>query len=209
MATASAANSDRNDPRQKYIEAALPLFAATGFHGTSIAQVATALGLTKQAMLHHFGSKEKLYGAVLGRVAERYEAMLDADEITQHPPAAQLDAAFEVLGREMYRRPDETKLLIRELMENSQRAQRAGTWYLRAFLTRLAEMAQDAPHWRGAPEREARAGIYMLLGMLNYLAISRPTLASMFGEDVPGDMECMFRVEISALIHSPRRPPLR
>lgn len=53
--------------RERFIEAATDVFAERGFYGTSIAAIADALPLTKQALLHHFGSKEKLYAEVLKR----------------------------------------------------------------------------------------------------------------------------------------------
>ena len=56
-----------NDTRKALLDAATRLFASAGFHGASLANIADALGLTKQALLHHFGAKEKLYGEVLVR----------------------------------------------------------------------------------------------------------------------------------------------
>ena len=52
------------DTRERLLDQAEPLFAERGFYGVSIAAIASELGLTKQALLHHFGSKEKLYGEV-------------------------------------------------------------------------------------------------------------------------------------------------
>lgn len=191
------------DPRHKYIDAALPLFAAKGFHGTSISQITAALGLTKQAMLHHFGSKARLYGAVLQVVARRYEAIIDGDEIARRPEAERLAAALDRLRAEMARHPDDTRLLIRELMENTERAAGAGTWYLKPFLDRLTALAMTAPHWRGGDEKSARAGVYLVVGALTYLAISGPTLASMFGPGTPDDMEERIRRQIAQLIAMP------
>ena len=56
--------------RQQFISVAKNLFAQKGFYGTSIAAIARELGLTKQALLHHFGSKEKLYGEVLRELSK-------------------------------------------------------------------------------------------------------------------------------------------
>ena len=54
------------------IEVAHKLFADRGYDGVSIADIAGELGITKQALLHHFGNKEKLYGKVLEGVSERF-----------------------------------------------------------------------------------------------------------------------------------------
>ena len=49
------------DTRERFLDAAAEAFAERGFYGTSIAAIAESLPYTKQALLHHFGSKEKLY----------------------------------------------------------------------------------------------------------------------------------------------------
>ena len=66
------------DTRDQFIEAARRPFAERGFYGTSIAAIAEELGLTKQALLHHFGTKEKLYGDVLEEISARVMETLKA-----------------------------------------------------------------------------------------------------------------------------------
>jgi TetR/AcrR family transcriptional regulator len=66
----------------RILDAALGAFAERGFHGTSLADVASAAGLSKPNLLYYFRSKEALYVAVLGRTLE---AWLD--------PLRELDAA--------------------------------------------------------------------------------------------------------------------
>ena len=53
-----------------------PLFRRQGFRRSSIEQAAEAAGLTRQALYHHFKSKEALFRAVIERV---YEAALAAE----------------------------------------------------------------------------------------------------------------------------------
>jgi TetR/AcrR family transcriptional regulator len=66
----------------RILDAALAAFADRGFHGTSLADVATAAGLSKPNLLYYFRSKEALYLAVLDRTLQ---AWLD--------PLRELDAA--------------------------------------------------------------------------------------------------------------------
>lgn len=51
--------------RAQAVRAAAELFSTSGFHGTSIAQVATRAGLSQSGLLHHFPSKAALLAAVL------------------------------------------------------------------------------------------------------------------------------------------------
>jgi AcrR family transcriptional regulator len=51
--------------RQAIVEAAADAFARGGFEGTSILQIAAAVGISRAGLLHHFESKEDLLMAVL------------------------------------------------------------------------------------------------------------------------------------------------
>jgi TetR/AcrR family transcriptional regulator len=54
-----------NDCRSVLIAAATPLFAAKGFNGVSVREVAAAAGMNLSMISYYFGGKEKLYAAVL------------------------------------------------------------------------------------------------------------------------------------------------
>jgi AcrR family transcriptional regulator len=55
----------RRDRKDEILEKATQLFAEYGYQGTSFAQVADAVGLTEQGVLHYFPNKVKLLQGVL------------------------------------------------------------------------------------------------------------------------------------------------
>jgi AcrR family transcriptional regulator len=57
-------------PRDRILDAAMAVFRRQGFQRSSIEQAAEAAGLTRQALYHHFKSKEALFRAVIVRVHE-------------------------------------------------------------------------------------------------------------------------------------------
>ena len=57
-------------PRARIIDAAITVFRRQGFRRSSIEQAAEAAGLTRQALYHHFKSKEALFRAVIERLYE-------------------------------------------------------------------------------------------------------------------------------------------
>src|SRR5712664_4866180 len=57
-------------PRTRILDAAMGVFRHQGFRRSSIEQAAEAAGLTRQALYHHFKSKEALFRAVIERVHE-------------------------------------------------------------------------------------------------------------------------------------------
>ncbi|MDA9547346.1 TetR family transcriptional regulator [Bradyrhizobium sp. CCBAU 45321] len=55
-------------PQDRILDAALRVFRRHGFRRSSIEQAAEEAGLTRQALYHHFASKEALFRAVLERI---------------------------------------------------------------------------------------------------------------------------------------------
>ncbi|SOD73635.1 TetR family transcriptional regulator [Jatrophihabitans sp. GAS493] len=51
--------------RAEIVQAALRLFAERGYKGASLAQIAQSVGITQQAVLYHFQTKEQLLVAAL------------------------------------------------------------------------------------------------------------------------------------------------
>jgi AcrR family transcriptional regulator len=64
----------RDQTRAYLLEAAAAVFAARGFHGATLDEIAEAAGFTKGAIYSNFGSKEDLF---LALVEQREQAMLD------------------------------------------------------------------------------------------------------------------------------------
>lgn len=80
--------------RAKIVSAALSLFAAQGYRGTSLGAVAEAAGITQSGLLHHFRSKEALLAAVL---AERDRQTFDALEVGRAYEGPAIGRALEVV----------------------------------------------------------------------------------------------------------------
>jgi AcrR family transcriptional regulator len=57
-------------PRDRILDAAMAVFRRHGFRRSSIEQAAEAAGLSRQALYHHFKSKEALFRAVIERLHE-------------------------------------------------------------------------------------------------------------------------------------------
>ena len=187
--------------REHFLAAATHLFAEKGFYGASIATIARELGLTKQALLHHFGSKEKLYAEVLkgvsGRVLEQSDAIFERVQ----DPRAQLEELVLVQYRSQLEDQDAARLIMRELLDNERRAERAGNWYLKPYLTTLVDTAQSIDDL-GLDRAAALAMVYQLLGAAHYFAVSQPTLSTMFGRKLFTDARTRFESELRQLIRS-------
>ena len=60
-----------DERRQQLLEVACDLFARTGFHDTSMDDIAEGAGVTKPVLYQHFPSKKALYGELLEDTGRR------------------------------------------------------------------------------------------------------------------------------------------
>ena len=80
---------------ESILAAAKRAFLATGFGAVSMDAIAREASVSKATVYAHFGSKEELFGAVIGRECERYFASFSAGEIDPRD----VRASLTVLGR--------------------------------------------------------------------------------------------------------------
>ncbi len=69
----SAGRLPAPERRQQLLDTARMVFARSGFHETSMNDVATEAGVTKPVLYQHFASKRDLFQAVLEDVGQRLE----------------------------------------------------------------------------------------------------------------------------------------
>ena len=186
------------------ISAAHRLFAERGFEGVSIAEIASELGISKQALLHHFGTKEKLYGKVLENLSARFETIIITKNASDLPPDGQLRAVLSEIYVHMNHNKHDARLIMRELLENQPRTTDKQRWYLRPFLEAVTEIIQRIPGLQSLSNAEAMARTFQLLGAINYFAIAEPTFRKMFGNEVYTEIDDVFLDQLSLTIIDPQ-----
>ncbi|MBK8048025.1 MAG: TetR/AcrR family transcriptional regulator [Anaerolineales bacterium] len=131
--------------RQRIVESARNVFAARGFEGVSLRDIATQAGVTHGLLRHHFGSKEDIWRAVIDTCVADYLAELApllADAEQQGcTPAEMLKAGARLLILTAASQPDMTRLLLHEGM--------AGGPRLAYFMEQIAPIrARMAPRFQ-------------------------------------------------------------
>ncbi len=86
-----------SERREQILDVAIQVFARSGFHGTSMNDIADAAGVTKPVLYQHFDSKQDLYLALLDEVGHR---MLD--RISAAQAGATTGRALTELGFHAY-----------------------------------------------------------------------------------------------------------
>jgi AcrR family transcriptional regulator len=85
--------------RRQLLDVACDVFAASGFHGTSMDEVAVAAGVTKPVLYQHFPSKRALYTELLSDVERQLLDQLT--RATEHAPTgrARVEEGFQAYFR--------------------------------------------------------------------------------------------------------------
>ncbi len=192
----------QSDTKHRLLNTSEALFAERGFYGISIAAIAKEMAFSKQALLHHYPTKEKLYGAVLQRISDDFlERQLEAEQASRDP-LERLKTFYLALATPSPENVQRTRLLMRELLDNNGRANSAENWYLKDFLTRIIQMVKAIEGMAELSDEQALIIAYQWLGAVNYFLISPSTLSGIFGDTVLKQMQCDFNNHLVGMIDS-------
>ena len=187
----------QDDTREQLLESATRLFASRGFYGASLANIADELGLTKQALLHHFGRKEQLYAEILSRISDRMLGCVEAARANHKEPAKQLLAALLSVYELSLEAPHETRIIMRELLDSERRTSEVRSWYLRPFLDSLIDITRAITAKKTLSRTDAMTRIYPILGAMSYFVVSDVVLQQMYGKANYSRMQRRYPDEIS------------
>lgn len=181
------------DAKSVYIAVATRRFAMDGFHGTSLSNLAKDAGVSKQALLHFFKTKEALYAATLTVLADRM--MQDLITCRRVDPVKWLTDYFMILCQNARADSTDLRLVMHALLDSDHNARK---WPLKPYLDKLLVIIART---NGGHKMSTAKRINWLLqmnGMINYHIISHTAMLGMYGEQVLADTFNALRSSISA-----------
>jgi AcrR family transcriptional regulator len=122
--TSVAAQAPSPETRERILDAAEGLFAAAGYDGTSMRQIAAAARVNGAAANYHFGSKEELYTQVFLRrivpINAHRAALLDAAEAAGRAAGREptLNEVFGSFARPVFATAERAPAFLRLLARN-------------------------------------------------------------------------------------------
>jgi len=164
------------DTRERILNAAELWFSQGGFYGTSLSKVAEAVSIKKPSLLHHFPSKEKLYGAVLERVALGLLQSIKQVNNSGMDDRQRITAFLESYYSWGRKDPQQAVLLLREMLDNPARAATANNWYLAPFIEEAVAIIKCGQENGAFKPVNPLAFIYNMIGAQHYFIVSLPTL---------------------------------
>ena len=129
--------------RRRILDVAADLFAARGYHSTSVGEIAAAAGITKPVLYDHFASKRQLFVELMESIRDELTSRGAAAMSADAPIDVRIRAAIEAFFDYVEQRPAAARVLLvtprgePELIEATQLVQSQATARLTDLL--LAE----------------------------------------------------------------------
>ena len=80
------------DTKERILRTALALFADRGYAGTSVSDIAGALGLSKAALYRHYAGKQAILESIVARMEARDREKAQESGVPQDAPAGDAQA---------------------------------------------------------------------------------------------------------------------
>jgi AcrR family transcriptional regulator len=173
---------DADRSRQAILDAAEQLFAELGFEAVSMERIGRAAGLSRGAPGYFFGAKESLYRAVLERLFESTEQLVELTRLQLAAvPAGDLDRALEIvvgnLLEFLYERPTFLTLVEREALRRSGVMEGS-----RAHLSLLRAVVAIADDFETASSVDPKQLLLSLLGLCWFPLANSPLVRDLGGQ---------------------------
>lgn len=105
------------DMRDQILREAVHLFGSLGYDATSLQKIAEAVGVTKQALLYHFSSKEELHRAVVESEIEHWRRELPVVLAKTLPSYDRFNAMMAALLEFFGSDPNRARFALREMLD--------------------------------------------------------------------------------------------
>ena len=175
------------DVRSGVIAAATRLFAARGFDGTSLQDIADIVGVTKPAVLHHFPSKEHIRTGVLESLLEHWREVLPRLLLAASASEDRFEAIFGELQRFFGANPDLARVLVREGLDRPDQTQRLLRGPVRPWLSAIAGYVQAGVERGNHPaDLDPEAYVILALQMVTFTSAMGPVVSVAIEESEEG-----------------------
>jgi AcrR family transcriptional regulator len=131
------------DVRTQILAHATRLFAEQGYDGTSVQQIADAVGIRKPSLLYHFKSKDSLRENVIAEMLAHWNAVLPR-LLLKASTDERFDSTMEALTEFFIQDPDRARLFLRETLDRPQSMRTMLAQFVRPWVELLGSQLERA-----------------------------------------------------------------
>jgi TetR/AcrR family fatty acid metabolism transcriptional regulator len=168
IATGAGGPDAGADKRRLILDAAVRVFARSGYHGARVGDIAEEAGVAHGLLYHYFSSKEEVLATVF---RENWRALLETlhrVEVADEPADEKLRGVVKILLRSWRNDPDLVRVMVREVARSPQlQAQVDEVREVFLVVQRIVEQGQAEGSFRA--EIDARLASWVVYGALEEL----------------------------------------
>lgn len=147
--------------REQLLRTAVTVFAANGYHATSMNDVAVAAGVTKPVLYQHFSSKRQLFVEILGQIGTELRDTIDTATARAEGPRQQIENGLRAYFRYVGEHTDS----FRVLFGAGARRDPEFAAFARAVEESVADMVAALIVVEGEPVEHSRLLAHSIVGM--------------------------------------------
>jgi AcrR family transcriptional regulator len=197
-----AARADQPDVRTRILDEATRLLAARGFDGTTVQDIADAVGVTKPAVLHHFPSKEHVREAVLGALIAHWGETLPRLLLAATASEDRFAAVFGELLGFFAADPNRARVVLREALDRPAETKKLLRSAVRPWLAAVAAYVESGQksgrHWADV---DPESYVLHILQLVLAAAASAPVSSVVLSDDARAARERYDR-ELARIAHA-------
>jgi AcrR family transcriptional regulator len=188
---------DKEATREKILSAAEAAFAEKGYHETLMDEIGQAAQTSKGAIYFHFPSKEKLFFALMDRLASMLQREVAREIAQRHGALAKVQGALEAVLTALGRHRQLAKLLLLQGYGLGSAFEAKRLEIYTQFAALIQEHLEEAVAESSIPPLDAEVTAYAWLGAINELIVrwlltgrpdlkkrALPTLSALFLQGV-------------------------
>jgi TetR/AcrR family fatty acid metabolism transcriptional regulator len=109
----------RSDKRERILDAAIKVFARSGYHGARVSDIAREAGIAYGLVYHYFRNKEEILASAFEARWSGFLSVVDAIAAGPAPAREKLHSVAALILNAYRRRPDWVKVLVLEIQRSS------------------------------------------------------------------------------------------
>lgn len=172
---------DDSEARAKISAAAEELFAARGYAGTAVREIAEKAGVNGAMIHYYFQSKEGLYRAILESAASRVRAMLVETTGGDLSTRDRLARFVEAYAAYILSHPNLARILYREMLAGGRQLIKITQKYAVTNYTLLRETMAEGVKRGELRKIDIDLAPVSLMGMVVVFQLIRPIMAAVVG----------------------------
>ena len=178
------ARSKTDDPeaRARIAAAAESLFAARGYDGTAIRDLAKKAGVNSAMIHYYFGSKEGLYRAILEAAASKVRALLVDTSSRAASTTDRLASFVDAYAEYILNHPNLARILYREMLTGGKHIMQVAQKYARTNYTILKNTIAEGVQGGELRPIDVELAPISLMGMVVIFQFLRPFISVALGK---------------------------